>query len=57
MDDNCVAVISDSDSLREVQPVNMQILFGNVETKALVDSRSVCTIVNKSIANAVMMNS
>ena len=36
LDENCVAVISDSDSLREVETVNMQIYFGNKETKAFV---------------------
>ena len=33
-DGNCVAVISDSNSLRELEAVNMQILFGNVENKS-----------------------
>ena len=35
----------------------MHIQFGNTETKALVDSGSNCTIVNKSSASAVVMNS
>ena len=55
-DDNCVAVISDTDSLRNVEPVNMQIQFRNTETKALVDSGSACTINNKSFAKAVVMH-
>ena len=29
LDDYCVAVISGSDSLREVEPVNLHIHFGN----------------------------
>ena len=33
-DGNCVAVISDSNSLRELEAVNMQILFENVENKS-----------------------
>ena len=32
-DDNCVAVISDGNSIREVEPKNMHIRFGNTETK------------------------
>ena len=36
LDDNCVAVISDSDSLTKVEPVNMQIQFGNIKTKYLL---------------------
>ena len=34
----CLAVFSDSDSLREVEPVNMHFHFGNNEIKALEDS-------------------
>ena len=56
-DDNCVAVISNSDNIREVEPVNMLIRFGNNGTKALVGLGSLCTIINKSLANAVVLNS
>ena len=55
--DNCIAVISDSDSIREVELVNMHIRFGNTKTKALVDSGSTCTIINRNLANAVVLNS
>ena len=54
-DDNCEALISDSDNVREEEPVNMHIRIGNTETKALVDSGSVCTIINKSLANAAVL--
>ena len=54
--DNCVAVISDSDNIREVEPVNMQIRISNTETKALVDSGSVCTVINRNLAKAVVLN-
>ena len=57
LDENCVAVISDSDNIREVEPVNMHIRIGNTETKALVNSRSVCTIIDRSKADAVALNS
>ena len=30
-EENCVAVISDSDSPREVEPVNVHIQFGNTK--------------------------
>ena len=33
---------------------NIQVHFGAIETKALVDSGSVCTIIPKSLANAVV---
>ena len=56
-EDNCVAVISDGDNIREVEPFNMQIRIKNTETKALVDLGSVCTIINRSLANAVVLNS
>ena len=37
-DNNCVAIISDSDNFKEVEPVNMHIRIGNTETKSFVDS-------------------
>ena len=56
-DDNCVAVISDSDNIREVEPLNMHIKIGNTEKKPLVDSGSICINTNKSLADAVVSNS
>ena len=53
-DDNCVAAISYKTDTREVEPVNLDIRVGNTSTKALVDSGSVCTIVNKSLADKVV---
>ena len=55
-DDNCVAVISDSDSLRQVEPINMHFHLGNTKTIALVDSGIVCTIINYHLANAVVLS-
>ena len=43
-----------SKNAREVEPVNFDICVGNTKTKALVDSGSVCTIVNKSLADTVV---
>ena len=53
-DDNCVAAISYKTDTREVEPVNLDIRVGNTSTKALVDSGSVCTIDNKSLADKVV---
>ena len=52
--DNCVATISVKSDTREVEPLNLEICVGNTKTKALVDSGSVCTIINKSLANTVV---
>ena len=52
--DNCVATISVISDTREVEPVNSDICVANTTTKALVDLGSVCTIINKSLANAVV---
>ena len=51
--DNCVATISIKSDSRKVEPVNLDICIGNTTTKALVDSGSVCTIINKSLEYAV----
>ena len=53
-DDNSVAAISIKTDTRGVQPVNLVLCVGNTSTKALVDSGSVCTIVNKSLADTVV---
>ena len=55
-DDNCVATISTNDNIRKVEPVIVNICIGNTSKKALVDSGSVCTTINKNLANAVVEN-
>ena len=50
--DNCVAAISIKNDTREVEPVNLDICVENTYTKALAGS--VCTIVNKSLADTVV---
>ena len=52
--DNCIATISINNDTREVEPGNLDICIGNTKTKALVDSGSVCTVINKSFANSVV---
>ena len=49
-----MATISVKSDIREVEPVNLDVCVGNTTTKALVDSGSVCTIINESLANAVV---
>ena len=51
--DNCVATISIKSDTREVEPLNLDIYVGNTKKKAL-DSGSVCTIINKSLAKTVV---
>ena len=53
-DDNCVAKISINNNTREVEPVNLNLCIGNTITKTSVDSGSVCTISNKSLATRVV---
>ena len=53
-DDNCVATISTNDNIREVEPLTANICIGNTSTKALVESGRVCTIINKSLALALV---
>ena len=53
-DDNCVATNSINSDTREVEPVNWDICIGSTQTKALVGSGSVCTIINRSLATTVV---
>ena len=53
-DDNSFATISINSDTRELEPVNLDICIGNTKTKALLDSGSVCTIINKSLANTLV---
>ena len=53
-DDNCVAATFINNNTREVEPVNLNVCIGNTSTKAFVDSGSVCTIINKSLATTVV---
>ena len=53
-DDNCVATISIKNNTREVEPVHLNICTGKTSAKTLVDSGSVCTIINKSLVTTVV---
>ena len=48
-----MATIAYINETRDLEPVNLDICVGNTGTKALVDSGSVCTIINKRLANTV----
>ena len=52
--DNFVTTTSIKSDTREVEPVTLDICVVNTKTKALVNSGSVCTINNKSLANMVV---
>ena len=53
-EDNCVAVVSSTDFTTSVAAINLPLIFGNTSTKNLVDSGSVCTIINESLANSII---
>ena len=53
-EDNCVAVVSSTDSTTSVDAINLPVNFGNTSANVLVDSGSVCTIINESLANSII---
>ena len=53
-EDNCVAAVSSTDSTTSVDAINLPVIFGKTPTNVLVDSGSVCTIINESLANSII---
>ena len=53
-EDNRVASVSSVDFTTSVEAVNLPIVFGNTATNVLVDSGSVCTIINESLADSII---
>ena len=53
-EDNCVASISSADSTTSVEAINLPVVFGNTATNVLVDSGSVCTLINESLADSII---
>ena len=53
-EDNCVAVVSSTDLTTSMTAINLPVIFGNTSTNVLVDSGSVCTIINESLANSII---
>ena len=53
-EDNCVASVSSADFTTFVEAVNLPVVFGNTATNVLLDSVSVCTIMNESLADSIL---
>ena len=53
-EDNCVAAVSSTEFTTSVEAINLPVTFGNTATNVLVDSGSVCTIVNESLAASIV---
>ena len=54
-EDNTVAVIDNA--VEKVEPLNMPMKIGNINTTLLVDSGSACSILNRSLASQVVQSS
>ena len=52
-EENCVASVSSLDSTTSIEAINLPVVLGNTATNVLVDSGSVCTIVNETLANSI----
>ena len=52
--DNCVAAVSLTDFATSVEAINLPVVLGNTATNVLMDSGSVCTIINESLANSIV---
>ena len=53
---NLTTIVKNNENTREVDSVNVNICIENTNTKALVDSGSVCTTINKRLPNAVVLD-
>ena len=53
-EDNCVAAVSSTEFTICVEAINLPVTFGNTATTVLVDSGSVCTIINESLAASIV---
>ena len=53
-EDNCVASVSSPDSTTLIEAINLPVVFGNTATNILLDSGSVCTIINETLANSII---
>ena len=53
-EDNSVASVSSADSTTPMESINLPVVFGNTATIVLVDSGSVCTIINETLANCII---
>ena len=53
-EDNCVAAVFWTDFTTSVEAINLTVVLGNTATNVLLDSGSVCTIINESLANSIV---
>ena len=53
-EDKCVAVVSSTDLTTSMTAINLPVIFGNTSNNVLVDSGSVCTIINELLANSII---
>ena len=53
-EDNCVASVSSADCTTSIEAINLLVVLGNTATNVLVDSGSVCTIINETLANSII---
>ena len=53
-ENNCVASVSSADFTTSVEAVNLPVVLGNTATNVLLDSGSVYTIINESLADSII---
>ena len=53
-EDNCGATVSSTEFTTSVEAINLPVTIGNTATNVLVDSGSVCAIVNESLATSIV---
>ena len=52
--EDIVAAVSSTEFTTSVEVINLPVTFGNTATNVLVDSGSVCTIINESLAASIV---
>ena len=53
-EDNCTASGSSADSTTSIEAINLPVVLGNTVKNVLVDSGSVCTIINETLENSII---
>ena len=51
---DCVASVSSADSTTSIEAINLPVVLRKTATNVLVDSGSVCTIINETLANSII---
>ena len=52
-ENNCVASVSSADTTTPIEAINLPVVLGNTATNVLVDTGSVFTIINETMANYI----